>query len=172
MKSKVISYLNALSSRNILFGGGFLSVAVISVCGLGIAWSFLLAATIVAVYVVKDKLGNGDYEKGESFENVYTVNKSESKRKRMFAKRKEKYERKMKQENDAEDDLSRCQLPAGFLSEENLDDTSYELFGEFDSVFGYSDSNSGRKMTPSIPSLRSPQPLLSAFNSRVSKRSV
>jgi len=152
---------------------GAVVLGILSVYGLGIAWSCLLAFSLWAVYVVSSRIVDGEMEGRNSVENLENPKSPDAKKKRILTKKKEKYEKKRRKPADEEDEddidvgLKRSQE----LVDENMfGNIDYEAAGAYHGVFAMPVSDSGKMTKRSIPSLKSPQPLLYAFHSRISKR--
>ena len=165
--------LSQLKSTSIVAGIGVTVIGLIFIMGLGISWTCLLAMTAFGVFNVYSGLKNGKFESTNSFENLYLLDDGNSKRKRMLAKKREKHEKRRT-----------LTTSSGNLEEENLQNSSQDgassdvfqdpecsVIEDYNGVFVNSFTTASDQVRKrSIPSLRSPQPLLSAFNTRIARR--
>ena len=130
---------------------------LIFIMGLGISWTCLLAMTAFGVFNVYSGLNNGNFESTNTFENLYSLD-GNSKRKRMLSKKREKYEKRRTSSQDG-------------ASSDVFQDPECSVIEDYDGVFANSFTTASDQVRQrSIPSLRSPQPLLSAFNTRIARR--
>ena len=156
-----------------LLGPGVAVLGAISLYGLGITWSFLILITLWVVYVISMRIADGKIEERYSIENLENSESVDLKKKRLLAKKKEKYEMKRKKATDIEDenDLDEGLKRSQELVDENMyGEIDYKAAASYHGVFAMPSSDSGKQARRCIPSLKSPQPLLAAFHSRISKR--
>ena len=156
-----------------LRGSAVAVLGAISLYGLGITWSLLISITIWVVYVISIRIADGNIEERYSIENLESSESANLKKKRIIAKKKEKYEKKRKKATDNEDenDLDEGLKRSQELVDENMyGEIDYEAAASYHGVFAMPGSDSGKQARRYIPSLKSPQPLLSAFHTRISKR--
>lgn len=168
--------LSQLTSTNVIAGIGVALMGLIFILGLGISWTFLLAVTTFGVFNVYSGLKDGKFENTNSFENIYSLDDGHSKRKRMLAKKREKYEKrrtlKASSGNMEEESIQHSsQDGAGSDIFQDPDSSLNSIIEDYNGVFANSLQTSSEQVRKrSIPSLRSPQPLLSAFNTRFARR--
>ena len=160
--------------EGVLRGSGVAVFGAFSVYGLGITWSCLLAITFWALYVTIIRIAHDSTDERQSIENLQTTRDPTSKRKRILAKKKEKYEKKRRQpatDSEDEDELDTGLKRSQELVDENMyGSIDYEAAAAYHGVFAMPSSDSKKLSRRYIPSLKSPQPLLSAFHSRISRR--
>ena len=141
----------------------------ISVCVTGLMWTVLFSLSVMAALKAYQSINDGQSEaQRNSFENLYSADGATSKQKRLLAKKKEKYERKniANQEGLHSDDSG---VLAPGLSSDLLEYSISEDFeGGYTQNINLSCNEGGNRQR--IPSLKSPQPLLSAVKSRVCLR--
>ena len=163
-----------LTSNKLINGCGVTIISTASLYGLGITWSCLLAITFCAVYFVNLKLSEGQIDQRNSVENLHNQTNAESKKARILAKKKEKYEmKKSKVMVDEDADVLMRQI-YGYSSKSVMKilwrnvTQQLRIMVFLPCQIQLQTKISHRK----IPSLKSPQPLLSAVHSRVSQRWV
>ena len=165
-----------LTSNKLINGCGVTIISTASLYGLGITWSCLLAITFCAVYFVNLKLSEGQIDQRNSVENLHNQTNAESKKARILAKKKEKYEMKKSKvmvDEDADGvDETNLRLQQQICDENFYGEIDYQAAAAYHGVFAVSNSASNKISHRKIPSLKSPQPLLSAVHSRVSQRWV
>eukprot|EP00794_Sanderia_malayensis_P014871 gene14871-16417_t len=163
-----------------------LALAISGYC-FGVTWTVIFGLSVAAVLKITDNLKDGAFEERtiNSFENLYCDDESSAKKKRMFAKRKENHLKRNNASSKAQEegqgdtdnnlDSSTTRYFYDSLSAEALETLEFSMAEDFDFTtkmppsngVGYNSNNVKRQQ---IPSLRSPQPLISAVKSRICAR--
>eukprot|EP00794_Sanderia_malayensis_P003944 gene3944-4490_t len=162
-----------------------LALAISGYC-FGVTWTVIFGLSVAGVLKITDNLKDGAFEERtiNSFENLYCDDESSAKKKRMFAKRKENHLKRNNASSKAQEeggdtdnnlDSNTTRYFYDSLSAEALETLEFSMAEDFDFTtkmppsngVGYNSNNVRRQQ---VPSLRSPQPLISAVKSRICAR--
>lgn len=174
MTSKLLE--NIKERGIILYGSGVVCACVASVYGLGITWSLLVGVTLCALISVGSKISEDNPDSRNSVERLHNWKDAGSRKERLLAKKKENYDKKRVKPTENDTNADNYYVDSGVkrsqeMFDENLyGNIDYEAASGYNGVFAMPNFTSGQFLKRNIPSLKSPQPLLSAFHSRVSKR--